>query len=128
MSEGQDCRTRGANTEFGCQRPASRHLGHGCPAEWFGSDALELTYETGAGKVANELLYSLDDPPLAIVGQGRPWSFDRDGRGPAEPGFRPFAAPCGSRVAGGRVRLGGTGDRGFEGGFWTDGCRPHPLP
>ena len=25
--------------------------------QWFGSEALELTYKTAAGKVANELLY-----------------------------------------------------------------------
>jgi len=26
--------------------------------QWFGSEALELTYKTPAGKVANELLYA----------------------------------------------------------------------
>src|ERR1035437_611861 len=48
-------------------------------AEWFGSDALELTYKTAVGKVANELLYRHDEPRLRIVEQGRPWSFDGDG-------------------------------------------------
>src|ERR1035437_5595068 len=48
-------------------------------AEWFGSDALELTYKTAVGKVANELLYRHDEPRLQIVEQGRPWSFDGDG-------------------------------------------------
>ena len=48
-------------------------------AQWFGSEALELTYKTPAGKVANELLYRHDEPRLEIVGQGRPWSFDGDG-------------------------------------------------
>jgi SNF2 family DNA or RNA helicase len=46
---------------------------------WFGSAALELTYKTPAGKVANELLYRHDEPRLEVVEQGRPWSFDGDG-------------------------------------------------
>ncbi|AUB80099.1 RNA helicase [Candidatus Thiodictyon syntrophicum] len=46
---------------------------------WFGSEALELTYKTPAGKVANELLYRHDEPRLELVEQGRPWSFDGDG-------------------------------------------------
>ena len=48
-------------------------------AQWFGSEALELTYKTAAGKVANELLYRHDEPRLEVVEQGRPWSFDGDG-------------------------------------------------
>jgi len=48
-------------------------------AQWFGSEALELTYKTAAGKVANELLYRHDEPRLELVEQGRPWSFDGDG-------------------------------------------------
>lgn len=47
--------------------------------QWFGSEALELTYKTPAGKVANELLYRHDEPRLEIVELGRPWSFDGDG-------------------------------------------------
>src|SRR5690606_736679 len=47
--------------------------------QWFGSEALELTYKTAAGKVANELLYRHDEPRLDLVEQGRPWSFDGDG-------------------------------------------------
>lgn len=46
---------------------------------WFGSEALELTYKTAAGKVANELLYRHDEPRINLVEQGRPWSFDGDG-------------------------------------------------
>ena len=41
---------------------------------------LELTYKTPTGKVANELLYRHDEPRLDLVEQGRPWSFDGDGR------------------------------------------------
>jgi SNF2 family DNA or RNA helicase len=47
--------------------------------QWFGSDALELTYKTPAGKVANELLYRDDESRLDLVEQGRPWGFDGDG-------------------------------------------------
>ncbi len=47
--------------------------------QWFGSEALELTYKTAAGKVANELIYRYDEPRLEIVEAGRPWSFDGDG-------------------------------------------------
>ncbi len=47
--------------------------------QWFGSEALELTYKTPAGKVANELVYRHDEPRLEVVEQGRPWSFDGDG-------------------------------------------------
>ena len=47
--------------------------------QWFGSQALELTYKTPAGKVANELLYRQDEARLEVVEQGQPWSFDGDG-------------------------------------------------
>jgi SNF2 family DNA or RNA helicase len=47
--------------------------------QWFGSEALELTYKTPAGKVANELVYRHDEARLEIVEHGRPWSFDGDG-------------------------------------------------
>ena len=40
--------------------------------QWFGSEALELTYKTPAGRVANELLYRHDEPRLDLVEQGRP--------------------------------------------------------
>lgn len=48
-------------------------------AEWFGTDALELTYKTATGKVANQLLYRSDQASLELVDEGRPWSFDGDG-------------------------------------------------
>src|SRR5215469_7013697 len=47
--------------------------------QWFGSEAVELTYKTPAGRVANELLYRHDEPRIEIVEEGRPWSFDGDG-------------------------------------------------
>ena len=45
----------------------------------YGSEALELTYKTPSGKVANELLYRHDEARLEVVELGRPWSFDGDG-------------------------------------------------
>ena len=47
--------------------------------QWFGSEALELTYKSASGKVANELLYRADEARLEVVEVGRPWSFDGDG-------------------------------------------------
>lgn len=47
--------------------------------QWHGSEALELTYKTPTGKVANELLYRHDESRLELVEDGRPWSFDGDG-------------------------------------------------
>lgn len=47
--------------------------------QWFGSEAIELTYKDPAGRVANQLLYRHDEPRLEVVEQGRPWSFDGDG-------------------------------------------------
>jgi SNF2 family DNA or RNA helicase len=47
--------------------------------QWFGSEALELTYKTPVGGVANVLLYRHDEARLDVVTQGRPWSFDGDG-------------------------------------------------
>lgn len=47
--------------------------------QWFGSEALELTYKTATGSVANELLYRHDESRLEIAAAGHPWSFDGDG-------------------------------------------------
>ena len=46
---------------------------------WFGSDAVEMTYKTSTGKVANEILYREDETRLEVVKAGRPWNFDGDG-------------------------------------------------
>ena len=48
--------------------------------QWHGSEALELTYKTPEGKVANELLDRHDEPRIEVVQLGRPWSFDGDAR------------------------------------------------
>src|SRR5574337_1066880 len=47
--------------------------------QWFGSEAIELTYKDPAGRVANELLYRHDEARIEVVEKGRPWSFDGDG-------------------------------------------------
>jgi hypothetical protein len=39
--------------------------------QWFGSEALELTYKGPSGRVANELLYRHDESRLEIVECGR---------------------------------------------------------
>ncbi len=47
--------------------------------QWYGSEAIELTFKDPAGRVANTLLYRQDECRLEIVEHGRPWSFDGDG-------------------------------------------------
>lgn len=48
--------------------------------QWFGTDAIELTYKDPSGKVANELLYRADEARLTVVAQGSArWSFAGDG-------------------------------------------------
>jgi superfamily II DNA or RNA helicase len=47
--------------------------------QWYGTEAVELTYKDATGRVGNQLLYRHDEPRLEIVETGRPWSFDGDG-------------------------------------------------
>ncbi|MFN4073985.1 MAG: helicase-related protein [Thermus sp.] len=47
--------------------------------QWFGTDAVELTYKDPTGGVGNLLLYRDDEPRLELVTHGRPWSFTGDG-------------------------------------------------
>ena len=47
--------------------------------QWHGTAAIELTYKTAEGKVANELLYRHDEPRIEVAELGRPWSFDGEG-------------------------------------------------
>jgi SNF2 family DNA or RNA helicase len=47
--------------------------------QWFGSEALELTFKDPSGHVANELLYKDDENRIEVVETGRPWNFDGDG-------------------------------------------------
>lgn len=47
--------------------------------QWYGSDALELTYKDAGGRPGTRLLYRDDEPALELGATGRPWSFDGDG-------------------------------------------------
>ncbi len=47
--------------------------------EWFGDQAVKVTYEDATGAVRNHLVYRNEEPTLEIVSAGRPWSFDGDG-------------------------------------------------
>src|SRR3954453_21059392 len=47
--------------------------------QWYGPDAVELTYKDAAGRLGNELLFRDREPTLEVVTEGRPWSFDGDG-------------------------------------------------
>jgi SNF2 family DNA or RNA helicase len=47
--------------------------------QWFGTEALDLTYKDPSGRLANVLLYRDDENRIAVTELGRPWSFDGDG-------------------------------------------------
>ena len=77
--------------------------------QWFGSEAVELTYKTPSGAVANELLYRHDEDRLELVAEGRPWSFDGDGAlvptgvgSPAHPARASVRPAAGGPHVGGR--------------------------
>ena len=38
--------------------------------EWYGSDAVELTFKDAVGRIASELLYRHDEPRLEVVEGG----------------------------------------------------------
>jgi hypothetical protein len=46
---------------------------------WFESEALELPYKGGTGKVASERLHWHDESRIEVVEHSSPWSVDRDG-------------------------------------------------
>ena len=48
--------------------------------EWFGDQAVKVTYEDAAGAVSNRLVYRDEETKLDIAEAGRPCSFDGDGR------------------------------------------------
>lgn len=47
--------------------------------QWYGSDAIEITYKSATGKVANEILFRDSESRIDMIEQGRPWSYDGDG-------------------------------------------------
>ena len=48
--------------------------------QWYGDNALELTYKDPAGRVNNEVLCRSDEGRLQLAEKGKPWSFDGDGK------------------------------------------------
>jgi len=48
-------------------------------AQWYGPNAVELTYKDSEGKVGNTLLYRANEAELSLVEEGRPWAFDAEG-------------------------------------------------
>lgn len=48
--------------------------------QWYGDNALELTYKDPSGRVGNEVLYRADEARLQVAEKGKPWSFDGDGK------------------------------------------------
>src|SRR5688572_25295237 len=48
--------------------------------QWYGDNALELTYKDPSGRVSNEVLYRADEARLEVADKGKPWSFDGDGK------------------------------------------------
>ncbi|WP_456433581.1 SNF2-related protein, partial [Thermosulfuriphilus sp.] len=47
--------------------------------QWYGTDAIELTYKDASGRVGNQLLFRNDEARLELVTEGQPWSFEADG-------------------------------------------------
>ncbi|MBE3557425.1 MAG: DEAD/DEAH box helicase [Firmicutes bacterium] len=47
--------------------------------DWYGDDALELTYKTRDSRINQVLLYRDNESQLEVVEKGRSWSFDGDG-------------------------------------------------
>jgi superfamily II DNA or RNA helicase len=47
--------------------------------EWFGDQAVKVTFEGPNGAVRNRLIYRSDEPSLELVEPGRAWSFSGDG-------------------------------------------------
>ena len=42
--------------------------------EWFGDQAVKVTFEDNAGTVRNRLVYRNEEPTLELVEAGRPWN------------------------------------------------------
>src|SRR6516164_4841912 len=47
--------------------------------EWFGDQAVKVTFEDASAQVRNRLVFRTEEPRLEVVEEGRPWSFDGDG-------------------------------------------------
>ncbi|MCY4578416.1 MAG: helicase-related protein [Chloroflexi bacterium] len=49
-------------------------------AQWNGPDVVTLTYRTPTGQLGEEVLFRDAESRIEVVEQGRPWSFDGDGK------------------------------------------------
>jgi superfamily II DNA or RNA helicase len=47
--------------------------------EWYGNQAVNVTFRDAVGAVKQRLVYRADEPTLEVAVAGRPWSFDGDG-------------------------------------------------
>ncbi len=47
--------------------------------EWFGDQAVKVTFEDASGAVRSRLVHRNEEPTLEIAVASRPWSFDEDG-------------------------------------------------
>ncbi len=48
-------------------------------AQWYGNDAVEVTYKDASGRPSNQLLYRSDENTFGVEEEGLPWSFNGDG-------------------------------------------------
>ena len=48
--------------------------------QWHGPDVVTLTYRTPTGQLSEEVLFRDSESRIEVVEQGRPWSFDGDGK------------------------------------------------
>jgi hypothetical protein len=65
--------------------PVIRGILPGCSVtvlsvQWFGSEAIAVTYKDPAGRLGHQIFYRESEPSIKIVEVGRPWSFDGDGK------------------------------------------------
>jgi SNF2 family DNA or RNA helicase len=65
--------------------PVIRGILPGCSVtvlsvQWFGSEAIAVTYKDPAERLGNQIFYRESEPSIKIVEVGRPWSFDGDGK------------------------------------------------
>ena len=48
--------------------------------KWHGTDVVTLTYRTPTGQLGEEILFRDSESRIEVAEQGRPWSFDGDGK------------------------------------------------
>lgn len=47
--------------------------------QWYGTETLDVIYKDASGRPGTQLLFRSHETELALVTDGRPWSFDADG-------------------------------------------------